>query len=209
MLTPGVKLHIHLLNVMFNLLFSSFSQHRYAEVQISRSISVSPLEFEITRVDCIGVRENKLYISENFSLSGKPFHKTNKPQILFYFLLYQHPSITKHQGISLLVSLSVNFTTLLMLDGQKRFLPRAILLFLHHVLAFRTICYLVYVFSVNKVYIILDPISLCQCRIAHKRAFSNFKFSCLTVVIQNNPLSLMASSILINWVRLLSILGLL
>ena len=33
--------------------FSSFLQIWYAEVRISRSISESPLEFEITRVDCI------------------------------------------------------------------------------------------------------------------------------------------------------------
>ena len=38
---------------LFNLLFSSLSQLWYVEVRISRSVSVSPLEFEITRVDCI------------------------------------------------------------------------------------------------------------------------------------------------------------
>ena len=38
---------------LFNLLFSSLSQHWYVEVRISRSVSVCPLEFEITRVDCI------------------------------------------------------------------------------------------------------------------------------------------------------------
>ena len=32
--------------------FSSLPQHRYVEVRISRSVSESPLEFEITRVDC-------------------------------------------------------------------------------------------------------------------------------------------------------------
>ena len=37
----------------FNLLFSSLSQLWYVEVRISRSVPVSPLEFEITRVDCI------------------------------------------------------------------------------------------------------------------------------------------------------------
>ena len=36
----------------FNLLFSSLSQLRYVKVRISRSVSVSPLEFEITRVNC-------------------------------------------------------------------------------------------------------------------------------------------------------------
>ena len=38
---------------LFNLLFSSLSQPWYVEVRISRSILVSPLDFEITRVDCI------------------------------------------------------------------------------------------------------------------------------------------------------------
>ena len=39
---------------LFNLLFSSLSQlwYMYVEVRISRSVSVSPLEFEITGVDC-------------------------------------------------------------------------------------------------------------------------------------------------------------
>ena len=34
-------------------MFSSIVQILYVEVRISRSISESPLEFEITRVDCI------------------------------------------------------------------------------------------------------------------------------------------------------------
>ena len=38
---------------LFNLLFSSLSKLWYVEVRISRSVSVSPLEFEITGVDCI------------------------------------------------------------------------------------------------------------------------------------------------------------
>ena len=37
---------------LFNLLFSSLSKLWYVEVRISRSVSVSPLEFEITGVDC-------------------------------------------------------------------------------------------------------------------------------------------------------------
>ena len=36
---------------LFNLLFS-LSQLWYVEVRISRNVSVSPLEFEITGVDC-------------------------------------------------------------------------------------------------------------------------------------------------------------
>ena len=38
---------------LFDLLFSSLLQPWYFEVRISRSVSESPLEFEITRVDCI------------------------------------------------------------------------------------------------------------------------------------------------------------
>ena len=44
---------------LFNLLFSSLSQLWYVEVRIPRSVSVSPLEFEITRVDCICFRNRE------------------------------------------------------------------------------------------------------------------------------------------------------
>ena len=47
-----VQLHIHLLNVVVRFIFSSILQFWYVEVRISRSISESPLAFEITRVDC-------------------------------------------------------------------------------------------------------------------------------------------------------------
>ena len=48
-----VQLHIYLLNVVVRIIFSSILQILYVEVRISRSISESPLEFEITSVDCI------------------------------------------------------------------------------------------------------------------------------------------------------------
>ena len=38
---------------LIKLFFSSILQTWYVELRISRSISESPLEFEITRVDCI------------------------------------------------------------------------------------------------------------------------------------------------------------
>ena len=44
--------HIYLLNVVNRISFYSGLQIWYVEVRISRSISESPLEFEITRVDC-------------------------------------------------------------------------------------------------------------------------------------------------------------
>ena len=40
---------------LFELRFFSILQFWYVEVQISRSISESPLDFEITRVDCIWI----------------------------------------------------------------------------------------------------------------------------------------------------------
>ena len=45
--------HIYLLNVVVRIIFSSILQIWYVELRISRSISEGPLEFEITRVDCI------------------------------------------------------------------------------------------------------------------------------------------------------------
>ena len=44
--------HIYLWNVVNQIIFSWTLQIWYVEVWISRSISVSPLEFEITRVNC-------------------------------------------------------------------------------------------------------------------------------------------------------------
>ena len=49
----NVQTHIYLFNVVNRIIFSSNLQIWYVEVQISRSISESLLEFEITRVDCI------------------------------------------------------------------------------------------------------------------------------------------------------------
>ena len=51
-LTSRVQLHIYLLNVVNLISFSSILQIWYGAVWISGSISESPLEFEITRVDC-------------------------------------------------------------------------------------------------------------------------------------------------------------
>ena len=52
-LTSKVQLPTSLLNVVNRIIFSSILQIWYVELRISRSISESPLEFEITRVDCI------------------------------------------------------------------------------------------------------------------------------------------------------------
>ena len=51
----GVYLHIHLLNLVVQFVFSSIMKICYVEVRISRSISKGPFKFEITRVDCISL----------------------------------------------------------------------------------------------------------------------------------------------------------
>ena len=53
LLTSRVQLHINLLNVVVWIIVSSIFKIWYVGVRISRSISKSPFEFEITRVDCI------------------------------------------------------------------------------------------------------------------------------------------------------------
>ena len=52
-LTSSVQLHIYLSAVVNQVIFFSILQIWYVEVRICRSISESPLEFEITRVNCI------------------------------------------------------------------------------------------------------------------------------------------------------------
>ena len=49
-LSSRVQLHINLLNVFVQIIFSSILKFWYVDVRISRSVSESPLEFEITRV---------------------------------------------------------------------------------------------------------------------------------------------------------------
>ena len=49
----GVKLHIHLWNVVVRFTFSLILQIWYVEVQITRGISESHFDFKITSVDCI------------------------------------------------------------------------------------------------------------------------------------------------------------
>ena len=51
-LTSKVQLPISLLNVVNRIISSSILQIWYVELRVSRSISESPLEFDITRVDC-------------------------------------------------------------------------------------------------------------------------------------------------------------
>ena len=67
--TLRVQLHIYLLNVVNWIIFSSILQIWYVEVRISRSISGSPLEFEVTRVDCRKIR-HKLYVKAAMSGNG-------------------------------------------------------------------------------------------------------------------------------------------
>ena len=61
-LTSGVKLHIQLLNVVvqFIVFLTLSTLICRSEVRISRSVSVSPLEFEITGVECINSMQKKI-----------------------------------------------------------------------------------------------------------------------------------------------------
>ena len=52
-LTSRIQIHIYLLNVVDRIIFSAVLQICYVELRIFRSISKSPLEFQITRVECI------------------------------------------------------------------------------------------------------------------------------------------------------------
>ena len=52
---------------LIELVFPQIMQNWYVEVRISRSISESPLEFEITRVDCIIFNFNIIISSSSCS----------------------------------------------------------------------------------------------------------------------------------------------
>ena len=85
-LTSRVQLHIYLLNVVNQISFSSILQIWYVEVRISRSISESPLEFEITRVDCISnfsTKKNQS-LNENTNLPNPTYkpHYEEEPENL-------------------------------------------------------------------------------------------------------------------------------
>ena len=64
-LTSRVQLHIYLLNVVNRISFSSILKIWYVEVRISRGISESHWEFEITRIDCITVSYTVNYLASN------------------------------------------------------------------------------------------------------------------------------------------------
>ena len=66
-LTSGVKLHNHLWNMVVRFIFSSTLQTWYVEVRICRSISESPLDFEITRVDSMQMLKSQISLR-----TGKP-----------------------------------------------------------------------------------------------------------------------------------------
>ena len=55
-LISRVQLHINLLKVVNWIILSSILQIWYVDLRISRSISERPLEFEITRIDCIRLK---------------------------------------------------------------------------------------------------------------------------------------------------------
>ena len=68
-LTSGVKLHIHMWNVVVPSYFFFFLQIWYFEIRISRSSSESSSDFEITKVGCSiqDVQEELQSISSDYS----------------------------------------------------------------------------------------------------------------------------------------------
>ena len=82
-LTSKVQLPISLLNVVNQIIFSSILQTWYVELRISRSISESPLEFEITRVDCIII----CLCSDNFSHINQQWTMTCWDRLLAMLIL--------------------------------------------------------------------------------------------------------------------------
>ena len=64
---------------LFNLLFSSLSQLWYVEVRISRSVSVSPFEFEKTRSSvCLRSDQNMTQITQSSQYSSLLFYRHNE-----------------------------------------------------------------------------------------------------------------------------------
>ena len=69
-LTSGVKFHIHLLNVVVQIVFLTLSTLICRGTKISKCFS-DPLEFEIMRVDCILLARNltfKYYATSHSNL---------------------------------------------------------------------------------------------------------------------------------------------
>ena len=83
-LMSRVQLHINLLNVVVRIIFSSILKMWYVEVRISRSVSESPLQFEITRVDCIVICSSSLFVRHSFYMWVFIIIFF----ILFYFIFY-------------------------------------------------------------------------------------------------------------------------
>ena len=85
LLTSRVQLHIYLLNVVNRISFSSILQIWYVEVRISRSISESPLDLEITRVDCI-IKSVYFQFFEESKIQWGALDKTLQLKILIFLL---------------------------------------------------------------------------------------------------------------------------
>ena len=104
------KLYIHLWNVFVRFITSWILQIWYIEVLISRSISESPLDFEITSVDCTLILRHKTrwaatwenvtsimktrlfkyienFTSKNWKFSDKKQKKQNKKTLRFFIFL--------------------------------------------------------------------------------------------------------------------------
>ena len=92
-LTSRDQLHIKLLNVVVQIIFSSILQCWYFEVQISRSISESPLEFEIMSINCMFQWRNKRYLLGTSYLEHWPwinFHNLKSTFIILNQLSWKY-----------------------------------------------------------------------------------------------------------------------
>ena len=70
---------LYLLTVVNRIIFSSILQIWYVEVRISRSMSDSPVEFEITRVDCT---------FSGTCLNGSLFRRYKNRSIVVWFMVF-------------------------------------------------------------------------------------------------------------------------
>ena len=116
-LTWRVQLHVYLLNVVNRISFSAILQSWYVEVRISRSISESPLEFEITRVDCM------FLITIVFSTYG------NKPHILTPMLVNDWLLIL--DNLHVYVSIASSFCVDCLLSFHRRCTPNFLKVVVH------------------------------------------------------------------------------
>ena len=82
-LTSRVQLHIYLLDVVVRTNFFAILQIWHVEIRIPRSISESPLEFEITRVDW------------NYNITLNAGYNVKALKVLWYFYIFSWWDMTQ------------------------------------------------------------------------------------------------------------------